>query len=108
MIPRHVRIKKLPAKHKQSQVSEGRAPGAGQQGRGAAAVRAGAARREAVRGDGPTPSRGRLQSVGPLSGEGVEAEAKRGGGAGCAAQGSKARARPGSLSLSVRGGEGPA
>lgn len=41
MVPRHVRIKKLPAKHKQPQVSEG-----------------GAARGDAVRGPRPTLSRG--------------------------------------------------
>lgn len=60
MVPRHVRIKKLPAKHKQSQVSEGR----------------GGAERSRPPPQAPSEL-GRLQSAGPLSGEEAEAAAKR-------------------------------
>lgn len=60
MIPRHVRIKKLPAKHKQSEVSEGGGAGrrdSGQRGGRAAAARGGAAGRAAVCGNRPTLSK---------------------------------------------------
>lgn len=56
MIPRHVRIKKLPAKHKQSQVSEGGGAGrrdSGQRGGRAAAARGGAAGEQPSAATGP-------------------------------------------------------
>lgn len=61
MVPRHVRIKKLPAKHKRSQVSGGGGRGA------AAAEQAGAARRS-VRGGRRPIGAGRPHSAGTLSG----------------------------------------
>lgn len=71
MVPRHVRIKKLPAKHKQSEVSGGGGRGA------AAAEQAGGRAEERPRQAVPVGARG-PHSLGTLSGgRGTGAVAKR-------------------------------
>lgn len=65
MIPRHVRIKKLPAKHKQLQVSE--AGGAGQRGGGAGLQGGGTAGQRDKRQQGEGQRRKKLSVVtGPV------------------------------------------
>lgn len=66
MIPRHVRIKKLPAKHKQSQVSEALGPwGVGQRAGAAGSGREGELHREKPPSRQAHSEPGRLQSMGP-------------------------------------------
>lgn len=65
MIPRHVRIKKLPAKHKQSQVSEALGPwGVGQRAGTSGSSRDGELHREKLPSRRPTLSQGGCKAWG--------------------------------------------